>query len=75
MKIYEFLYCPCVHESAWATVSLHRTKEGAEKAMKKHKDVERRKFNKLYKDEPELKKQMKFGQHKDWCIREQELLE
>ena len=41
MIIYEFLYCSCIHESSYATMSLHRTKEGAEKAMKKHK-IERR---------------------------------
>ena len=75
MIIYEFLYCPCVHESAWGTISLHKTKNGAEKAMKKHKSAKRRKFNKLWKDEPELKKHMKFGEHEDWCVGEQELLE
>ena len=37
MKIYEFLYCPCIYESAWAIVSLHKTKERAKKALKKHK--------------------------------------
>ena len=75
MLIYEFLYCPCIHESAYASVSLHRTKEGAEKAMKKHKASELKKFNKLYKNDPELKKLMKFGQHEDWSIGEQELLD
>lgn len=35
--LYEFLYCSCIHESGSATMSLHRTKEGAERAMEAHK--------------------------------------
>jgi len=73
--IYEFLYCSCVHESSWATMSLHKTKEGAKKAMKKHKSAERRRFNKIYEDSPELKEIVKFGEHENWCIGEQELLD
>lgn len=37
MKIYAFMYNDCVHESAYGVVSLHRTPEGAESAMVKHK--------------------------------------
>jgi hypothetical protein len=33
--VYEFIYCDCVWESSYATVSLHRTKLGAYKAMRK----------------------------------------
>lgn len=35
--LYAFLYNNCIHESSWATVSLHYSKEGAEKAMNEHK--------------------------------------
>jgi len=32
-EIFEFLYTTCIYESAYATMSLHRTKKGAYKAM------------------------------------------
>jgi len=35
-EVYEFLYCSCIHESSFGTISVHRTKTGAYKAMKKH---------------------------------------
>jgi hypothetical protein len=31
--VWAFLYCPCIHESSFATVSLHKTEKGAEIAM------------------------------------------
>ena len=34
--VYEFLYSDCIYESAMATISLHKTKKGAYKAMNKH---------------------------------------
>jgi len=34
MKVYEFLYCGCIFESSYATVSIHKTKQGAYKAMR-----------------------------------------
>lgn len=37
MKVFAHVYCPCIHESAEGVVSLHFTKEGAEKAMEKYK--------------------------------------
>lgn len=74
-KVYVFLYCPCIHESAHATMSIHRTEEGAKKAMKKHKDVKLKKFNDYLKRNPHFTKYMKFGEHEDWCVKEKELLE
>ena len=73
MKVYEFLYCPCIHESGWVTVSLHITKEGALKAMKKHTSEKRKEFNKMFKGKPEYS-DMKFGEHESWCVKEQEIL-
>jgi hypothetical protein len=37
MKIWKALYNDMVYESAAETISLHRTKKGAEMAIKKHK--------------------------------------
>lgn len=36
MKVYEALYCPSTCESAYTTISLHFSKEGAEKAILEH---------------------------------------
>ncbi len=36
-KVYEFWYNECIYESAAQCMSLHRTREGAEKAMERHK--------------------------------------
>jgi len=37
MKIYCFLFNSCTFESSYATMSIHKTKIGAYKAMKTHK--------------------------------------
>ncbi len=78
--IYEFLYCECIHESSYASLSLHKTKEGAEKAMKKHKSQKLREFNKRFKSfyskQPKvIRDSVKFGQHEDWQIGQQILLD
>lgn len=73
MKIYEFVYNPCIHESAPVTISVHRTKEGALKAMRKHKNAERRKFNEIYAVKNPNK--TKFGQQQHWSIFESVLLD
>lgn len=36
MTIYSFLYCPCIYESSYQTISLHKTKRGAYNAMRKY---------------------------------------
>ena len=33
MQVWAFQYNDCYHESSFATMSLHKTKEGAERAM------------------------------------------
>ena len=35
LKIYKVMYCSCIYESGYTTVSLHRTKLGAYKSMRK----------------------------------------
>lgn len=68
MKIYKALYNPCIHESAWHTLSIHRTRRGAEMAMEFHKNEEKEKYDKYIGDD-------KFGEHEDWCVWEDELLD
>lgn len=36
-KVYEFWFNECIYESAAQCMSLHKTREGAEKAMERHK--------------------------------------
>jgi hypothetical protein len=42
--IYEALYNSCVHESSAATISIHESREGAEQAIKDHKELIRSEF-------------------------------
>lgn len=75
-KLWAFYYCSCIYESSYATMSLHKTKEGAKKAMKKHKKQEKKKFYKMFINKEEaLKRGLKFGQHEDWNIGEIEILD
>lgn len=76
MKAYQFLFCDCIYESSFATMSLHRTKKGAYKAM-----------NKFLNDRfsTELDERIKFGKfkeyvwkvgvHQAWSVDEIELLD
>ena len=65
-KVYSFQYTYCIYESAFATISLHKTAKGAYNAMKKH-------ILKEYKDWREEgirygKQTFKHGQYEDWRI-------
>ena len=51
--LYAFLYNSCIHESSWATISLHYSKEGAEKAMQEHKQKALDEFNEMYANDNE----------------------
>ena len=73
-KIWEFAYADCIHESAMAAISLHKTKKGAETAMYLHKEQERQKWELVYKTKKE-QKEMPFGMHPAWGVYERELLE
>lgn len=72
MKIYQALYNPMVHESAYATLSIHKTREGAEKAIQEHKDIEKARFDVLHFDEEEG---TGYGYDfcKDWIVEETEV--
>lgn len=70
--LYAFLYNSCIHESSWATVSLHYSKEGAEKAMREHKQKELDEFNEMYANDNEF--EIKFGEHEGWCVKTIEVL-
>jgi len=69
--IYSFMYNGCVYESSWTTISLHRTKKGAEKALKEHRQKELDEFNKLDLGDDKYK----FGEHEDWCIKKVQIFD
>lgn len=89
-KLYEFVYCGMTEESSYATISLHRTREGAEKAMEKHKAEEKIKYDKQMQryveswkkegnDEETIKVLSEsigeFGRFQDWGINEIEVVD
>ena len=73
MKIYEALYNPMVYESGDITISLHKTKKGAEKAIAFHKMKTMEKELKIWdNDFPE---NWRWDDFMDWRIVETELLD
>jgi hypothetical protein len=81
--IWAFEYCGCIHESAFVTLSLHFTEDGAKKAMRKHKRAEKVKFKeyqKYHNSEPGLPESCKvkdreFGRNEDWRVISMEVKE
>lgn len=72
MKVFEALYNPMTEESSYYTLSVHKTKEGAERAINEHKKQRLSEWRRLYptkKDEP-----FKFGTFEDWDVCEIEVL-
>ena len=79
-SLWAFMYNSCVHESSWATISLHYSKEGAERALDLHKKQEYQRW-KIVVDSDEDKGTefgfdtlSPFGEHEDWCIQPVEVL-
>jgi len=75
-KIYKFMYNPMTEESGLTTISIHRTKESALKAMNDHKNFKYKEYldeieyyKKEYGDKYDLlAPQSKFGQFEYWCV-------
>lgn len=72
MIVYEALFNHMTWESSYATLSIHLSREGAEKAIAFHKMEKIKEWEKLYPDEDD--KPYKFGDFEDWQIREVEVL-
>jgi len=74
MTLYAFLYNDCVHESSWATMSLHATPEAAQVALEEHKAKKKEEWFKLYlpTGEPDTEEKYEepypFGDMSDWCV-------
>jgi hypothetical protein len=88
-KLFEFIYNGMTEESSYATMSVHRTREGAEKAMNNHKEQERieheqkmESYIKSWKEEgfddktiAEFSEIHQFGQFEDWDVHEIDVLD
>jgi len=53
--VFQFIYNDCIHESSALTVSIHRTRKGAEMAMEYHKNEKRKKWEAECKEYPPAK--------------------
>ena len=72
MNVFESLYNPMTEESSYETISVHKSRKGAERAIAEHKQKELTKWKKRYptkEDEP-----FDFGTFEDWKVNEVEVL-
>lgn len=71
MKAYLAQYNDCIYESSFATLSVHLSKEGAEKAVQEHKDKKYKEWEGMDED---FKEDFEFGWDKSWDVQEIEIL-
>lgn len=74
-EVFEFVYTTCIYESAKATISLHKTKRGAYKAMNKHLNML---FNEARSEHLMYCKDLGFDHvftHEAWGVKTTELQE
>ena len=64
--IYLAQYNPQIEESAYATLSIHRTEAGAEKAIALHKIAIKQEYEKTF--DAEYCKKHPFDSWSDWCV-------
>ena len=64
--IYLAQYNPSTEESAYATLSPHRTEAGAEKAIALHKIAIKQEYEKTF--DAEYCKKHPYDENRDWCV-------
>ena len=72
MIVYQALYNPMIEESGYVTLSIHLSREGAEKVIAEHKEEAYKKWRRRYPEgeyEP-----FSFGKFEDWYVAEIEVL-
>jgi hypothetical protein len=74
MKVYQAMYNSCIYESGYSTISLHKSKETAEKAILDHRQARIDYYTELCKDDPE-EDPMEFLEMEAWLVLETELLD
>jgi len=77
--VYKALYNGMIHESSYATLSLHWTKEGAAKAIELHKMEVKGEYDESVAywkaRDPDYSKRYKWDDNQDWYIKEVKILE
>ena len=75
--VYEFLYNPDIYENCSSTISIHKTRRGAEMAMEFHKAETKKKFDEMIDgvEEGEMICELHYDDAQRWDIRETELQE
>ena len=74
--VYAFMYCPDNCESCYATMSLHRTRRGAEMAMEFHKQKIKNQFEEVFgKDGVLSQSGSTWDLNQSWAIREEKIQE
>ncbi len=73
-NIYLAQYNPMTEESAYETLSVHLSKEGAEKALEEHISEQKEKHDRRTKVYPDSFSHIKFGKWEDWRVEEIEVL-
>jgi len=71
--VFQFIHNDCIHEGGAMTVSIHRTRKGAEMAMEYHKNEERKKWEAECKEYPPAK-EYPFDDDKFWGVDEMILM-
>lgn len=74
MKIYAFKYTSCIYESAFETISLHKSKETAEVAMNKYVAKRRKEHDSLWKGD-EDGDEYKLEDFEAWEVQEMEVID
>ena len=64
--IYLAQYNPSTEESSYATLSIHRTEAGAEKAIALHKITIKQEYDKRF--DAEYRKKYPYDTYSDWCV-------
>lgn len=64
-KVYVFEYCGCIHESSYAAISIHKTIEGANESMRRHKELSKKQYDALYEDD---EAPIAFGEFESWRV-------
>ena len=74
-KIFAALHNPMTEESSAYTISLHKTRKGAEMAIEFHQNECRKQHEEIYKDDEDGLKDYPFDFFKSWDVAEMEVKE
>jgi hypothetical protein len=71
--LFEALYNECYHESSYATLSIHRTRKGAEMAIEFHRAERQKEWDDIYTDKKDPWYQPFNTTSERWAVNEIEL--